>query len=934
MDAAAPPPPPGFVLDAAPAPAAAPAAAPMAAAPPPPPGFVIDAPQAAAPAPAAEPNGELSMTRSVTQGATGFNEGLASSVLRPLDVVPFLVSKAFGGEGVHPFEGTFREHFVDPAGDPQNRVEQTLRAGGRMAGENLPLMATGAGAAGAGVRSGVSMAEQAAGGLKPTIRGAADSVLEGMAAHPVASAVGENVGAAVSGAGGNIGRNVAKDAGGDEHAQQTGELVGQLMLPSAATAYSKVSPTRLAAKGAKMAGEKVLDMVPEAAIPEQLRPAGGGYAERKADQLAYSNREGKYEDPNVPAPNAPNFATRRMDAAQAKRENNAAEAASKEFKGIVDQPDAAANLAEAQRLEQSIPGFKPGVAKATNDPALLKLQDSMESRATGDELRGVQQAHDANVAAIRNAKDNIVPPAEAPRRNPEQVGPLPPTDTPQDVVAGAVGQRVQGVNNRIEQEAGAVRQQIQQRSDSLPEVDPSATGTQLRDTRKSLKNEADAHMTELRKNVDPDGTGVVQVNGQEPMSVNAALDRRAQINQDLADHYGATNRDAAATKTIRELQAEKEALDGAIGKVNAPGLKEYNDYYRDEYAPRFLQGASRDVGRFNRNGYEGNRVASEDVPGKFFAPNNISEARQFNKLYGEDAGARQQMTDHALDDLRRTTVDPNTGQIKEGGVNKWLAKNERILNEMPWVREAVQAKNPDELYGRLGQLEQRQRVVADTKVAKLLNQGKNPEQHIDAALNDWQVMKGLRNSVRGDPSAEAALRRSVMDRAPDPMDAAKFETWLKGNDRSLRQVLEPDHIKALQDVLAAANINGRLPRPTGTVDLPGSLADKSAKRFGITVPSLLQRALSVKQGRMSAEYGVADVATRVFRQFSNKEIESAWKEALYNPKVAKDLQLMVKQGATVPTLARMRNYLLSVGMHDAEERSGHDPERLYVSPRK
>ncbi|WP_370191139.1 hypothetical protein [Bradyrhizobium diazoefficiens] len=811
---------------------------------------------------AAEPDAPLSATRSVTQGATGFNEGLASSVLRPLDVVPFLVSKAMGGEGVHPFEGTFREHFVDPMGDPQNRFEQTLRAGGRMTGENLPLMVTGAGVAGAPLRSGVTMAEQAAPGIVNKVRGAADAVLEGMAANPVASAVGENVGAAVSGAGGNIGRNVAKDNGGGEHAQETGELVGQLMLPSTAAAYSKVSPTRLAAKGVKMAGEKVLDNIPEAAIPEQLRPAGGTYAERKADQLAYSNREGKYADPNVPAPNPPNFATRRMDAGQAKREDAAAEAASKEFKGIVDQPDAAANLAEAERLQQTIPGFKPGVAKATNDPALLKLQDSMESRATGDELRGVQQAHDANVEAIRGAKDNIVP-AQG--------------ENPQDIVARANAARVQSVNDRlaarrdatgqrIDQRSEATRQQLeseraategaiserqtaaqqrfeqeQQRarerirgvSDSLPETDPTVVGNELRDTRAALRRDADARMAELRRNVDPTGRAVVELPPATPdgepiqMSVNAALNRRAQINQDLADHYGASNRDQAAVRDIRRLQNEKTELDAAIEVASGgdDGLRAYNDYYRNEYAPRFLQGASREVGRFNRNGYEGNRVAAEDVPGEFFKPNNVSEARQFNRLYGENPDVRQRMTDYALDDLRRSAVDPNTGMIKEGAVNKWLAKNERILNEMPWIRDEVTGRNPDAHYQqaaqagerqrlasnpktlaqvdpevgplqerlgqvgerqrlasnpktigqvepeieamqrRFGQLEQRQRAVADTKVAKLLNQGKNPEQHIDAALNDWQVMKGLRNSVRGDPSAEMALRRAVIDRA-------------------------------------------------------------------------------------------------------------------------------------------------------------------------
>lgn len=1020
-----PPLPPGFSLDAPAAPTAAPQAA---AAPPLPPGFTLDAPAAPAPpisgAPAnyqptgstaPEPNADLDATRSVTQGATGFNEGIARSILRPLDVVPYLASKAMGGEGVHPFEGTFREHFVDPMGTPQNRVEQALRAGGEMAGENLPLMATGAGVAGSGIRSGVTMAEQAAPGVVNKIRGAADTVLEGMAAHPVASAVGENVGAVEAGAGGNIGRNVSKDSGGDERAQQSAELAGQLALPSTAALFSKFGLTALAVKGAKYAGGKVLDNLPEAALPEQLRPANT-YAERKADQNAYSNREGKYEDPNVPAPNPGNFATRRMDAGQAKREATATGAASKEFNDIIAQPDAAANLAEAQRLEETIPGFKPGVAKATQDPALLKLQDSMESRATGDELRQVQQNADSSTKAIRDYKENIIPSQG---------------ENPQDVVAKANAARVGGVNKEIDAQKGEVGQQIEQRtgatqqrlaadrdatqaslderqtaaqqraaqeqeqargqvrniSESLPETDPTVVGNELRETRAGLRRDADQRMSELRRNVDPTGRAVVELAPATPdgepvrMSVNAALNRRAQINQDLADHYGATNRDQAAVRAIRQLQEEKNALDAGIETASGgdEGLRAYNDYYRDEYAPRFLQGASREVGRFNRNGYEGNRVAAEDVPGEFFKPNNISEARQFNRLYGENPEVRERMTDFALDDLRRSAIDPNSGMLKEGAVNKWLAKNERVLNEMPWIRDAVTGRNPDAHYQqaaaagergklaanpktlaqvdpeaaplqsklgqigeqqrlasnpktigqiepdvdalqkRFGQLEQRQRAVADTKVAKLFNQGKNPEQHIDAALNDWQVMKGLRNSVRGDPQAEMALRKAVINRAPDPMNVEKFGAWLDGNDRALRQVLDPTHLKALRDVLSAAKINNTLPRPTGTVDLPGSLADKGAKVFGITLPSVLQRVLSVKQGRMSAEYGVADVGVRAVRAFTNREIEAAWKEALYNPKVAKDLQMAVKGGMTKPKLAMMRNYMLSVGLHDSEE---------------
>lgn len=897
------------VASQSPSQSAAPAVPPL------PPGVTPAAPQQpTAAAQPQEPNADFDTKRAVTQTATGFNEGFGSTVLRALDVAPYLVSKALGGEGVHPFEGTFREHFVDPMGQPQNRAEGVLRSGGHMAGANLPLLATGAGLANAGVRSGAALAEQAS-SVPKFLGGVADSTLDAIAARPVAAAAADTAGAFESGAGGKVARNVAADNGASPENQDRAEMFGQFGAPVGVAAWSKVSPTGLAIKGGKYVAGKALDNIPEAALPEGWRPGPGTYETRQADKLAFSNREGKYADPNVPAPPEGNFVTRRMDAAQAAREAQAGNAAGKELNQILDNPATQANQAEARRLEETIPGFQPGVAKSTQDPALLRLQETMEQRATGDELRRVQESHDANAQAIRNYQDQIIPPAG---------------ENPQDRVAAAVTTRVGQANRNVDRHVNATQEDIQFRSDNLPEVDRAAAGQTLRDIRHGEQGAADAEVQRLRGEIADPNQHVPELG----MTVDQALNRRGEINNEVRDIASANARTPADVRRMRELGAERDTIDEALSNINDEGLRAYTRYYREQYAPRFLEGPSRDIGRYSSTGIDKNRVQAEDVPAKFYGPNNISEARQFNRLYGEgnapeSVAARRTMTDYALDDLRHTAVDPNTNMIREGAVNRWLQKNERLLNEMPWIRREVEARNPEELYQRLGDLEQRRRAIADTKVAGLV--GKNPEQHIDAALNDWQTMRGLRASVRGDAEAEAALRRAVMDRAPDPMDAEKFGAWLDKHDRALRQVLDPSHIKALQDVLAAARIQGQLPRPTGRVDLPGSLADKGAKVFGITVPSLLQRALAVKQGRMSAEYGVADVAMRAARQFSNREIEDAWKEALYNPKVARDLEVMTR-GATPIQVGRMRNYLMSVGLADASGNAHEKKDRVYVSP--
>jgi hypothetical protein len=894
------------------------------------PNFIQNAPTPQLGAPGGD-SFSSSVLHPVSQVATGFNEGLGSTVVRAADAASNLMNKPaewITGQPApnpHMLENAFNKHFVEPQGAPQNHAEEVLRAGGHMAGEFAPQAIESAGLAPA-VTTGVSAVQELAPGAWNAIKYGVGRLVGGLGEKPLAATAG----AFESGAGGETGRSMAEKAGAGPTGQQAAEIAGQFAAPFAMDVYNKGIPlpgtegktiplpnTAGAIRLGAWAGKKAIQAVPEAALPESLRPAAGTYAERQADQLAYSNREGKYANPDEPAPREPNFVQRQMDVGQANREAKARQVVSQELGQILERPEYASSLNEAQRLEQTIPGLNLGVAKSTQDPALLNRQEHIEAGAQGDELRKLQQGYDANVQAVRKYQDSIVPRAEGPRRTPDQMGPQPATNTPQDSVAAANASRVQNTQRANEQEIANTQGLIQRRADALPEIDRAATGQQLREIRHGEQGAADQEVQRLR-------AGIANPNQHIPeldMTVDQALDRRAAINQEVRRYASANTRTVQDVRDMEALGAERDRIDHALGNINEPGLQEYTRYYREEYAPRFLEGPSREVGRYSQHGIDKNKVQSEDVPSRFFGPNNISEARQFNRLYGtgdepHSVAARQAMTDYALDDLRHTAVDPNTHMIREGAVNRWMQKNERLLNEMPWIRDAVNARNPDQLYERLGELETRRRSIAGTKVAQLV--GKNPEQHIDAALNDWQTMRGLKSSVRGDPQAEAALRRAVMDRAPDPMNADKFEAWLDKNDRSLRQVLDPSHLKALRDVLDASRRIGQLQRPEGTPEVPASMAQKGAEKFGLSIASLLQRVMAVKQGRISPEYATADVTTRALSAFSNREAAAVWKEALTNPKIAQDLRTMVN--APKPTTIqkeRMKSYLLSVGLADA-----------------
>lgn len=876
------------------------------------------------------------------RGINAANKDLAATVGRPIDALIDVGTgnASFTTGKYHPVENWMNRTFTHNDKPPETPLDMVADAAGKMFGETVPMM---------GATSLLAQGPRFVATEAPTITSALKSVynraMDYAARHPVGTLGGETVASNESGAVGELLRQHADAQGYGPTAQHFAETVGQVGGPAAIQMLPGALAIRFGGSAIRRGADVARDAVSRAAaaVPEAQRPSW-------LNDLATSGaaREAHIADKGV----------------------------RRELGGILAEPQNQAGIAEAQRLEGDIPGFRPGLARATGDQRLINKQEQLNREATGADLRAAQGAQQANEEALRTRLDNVAPA---------------PGGEPQDIAQGAARERVSNLQGRIADQQTQTTNQLRAATDTLPDAERGGQGARLREIHDQLERESNAEVTRLRAAIDPgnrtrvstaalsdavrarlrdqgtsltgaqipsrvrtlmqrasaraprveEETAVAGVSEPQVVpgqtvaprdrnhSINSVLNARTAILQDLRRLNSASSLSPEQIRSRDALNASLDEVNRFVNNLEVPNagvqarFNQFRDYYRDTHVPNFREGASRDIGRYDQFGYDKNRVPDEKVMAQFGGPNNISAAQQFTRVFGNNPEAVQMMADHQLGRLKAEGVNPTTGLLREDAVPRFLAKNHEMLDALPpQVREAVSARDVGDLYGRLGQLEQRQRAVAGSTVARAL--GGTPERTLDAALNDWQLMRGLRRSVGGNaagarigpPTAEeAALQRAVMARAPDPTDATKFRAWLEGHDRVLRQVMSPEHINDLRTIAQGAEMHGRVAAPQGAVDLPRSIAGMIGDKTGVTVPSAVGSGLSIARGRTSPMTEIPMQLVKAWNRQQEQASQTAWREALSNPDLARTLAAVsTAPRATPQQTARIHHYMLTSGV--------------------
>jgi len=600
-------------------------------------------------------------------------------------------------------------------------------------------------------------------------------------------------------------------------------------------------------------------------------------------------------------------------------------------------PNARQGLDRATQLRETIPGFKPSAAEATNSPALLATQRDLENQMSGRELERAAMRRRENQQAVQAFADRNAPNA-------------PQGASPEYIIDTATG-RITALRDRIagkQAEIGAIRRQM---ADTIPQVSNRETGENIRAALEAQRREVSTEMGQLAQRLGINSANVtvpfnqarqelLTVFGQKTVfddlqnfpNVLTAIKNAPEsvtfqdlkaLRERLADDII----DANATpfgrnKKIRILRALQVKVDGIIDGLvdNAdPGLassyRQFRDTYRREFVDRFEHGAALRVRQRDGSGYY--RTPDEDVAADFFGKGEISGARQFKAIFGTDPSMNASLQGYALDTLRDAAV--RDGALDPKLFQTWLRNHAEILREFPNLQRAVTNYDAglQALGQRQAQLVARDRQITDTVLARELARyssgTRTPEAVISAALADQKKMAQLVGRLRGTDALDA-LKRHVWDTVAEggSEDIRKF---LDKNRTSLTWLFGSDHLKNLRVVADAREMIERMPAPRGQGSSMSPFA-KAEDAMGMGLPQMSSRLFAVESGRTSLRYAGVDWFSRFLRTQTLRSRDRLWKEALYDPQIAAVMSEMVQKPEPPASLVKRllgRLFTVAVG---------------------
>lgn len=807
--------------------------------------------------------------------AEGINEGIATVLGAPVDLVnmaPMLLNLLPGDQGMTPISadpvggGEFFRGLMGDAGftgnfKPDTRPERIVRRVGEEVGATaLPV-------AGATLRG----ANLAARGISPAEMALLDRAIAGPAQRaPVRNVIDEGLTAAGAGAGAQV---LKEEFNGSPTAEMIGNILGGAGTAAATnTVENAVRVGASVAPGAtgRMAREEVGRQLVEAANnPDVLGPGSGARAaDAPVEGLnpTLSQATGDLgiealENSRRGGPNSGRFAERGAE------QNRALQDAVDEVApGGVSDEAARSIMADAEAQAQR-------EFDEAREVALTEARKRVAERAAG-----VEQA-DAETAATRAAAD--------------------PGAT-KEVSSRAAAERVVG-----DAEDSAISRARGPRNElyaAVPEDVPVPT-EETRAAGKAVAGE--------RGRVDkpvPAADKLADIPDDQPTTDLATAKR------DLTAIYSQIKEAERAgdMDTARRLGRLRDAIRSDIEAAEAGSaeLAAANRYEREEFAPKFREGAAADVRR-------GKTPPNEYLDKVVSDPN---EADRFIKTVEGDEKAMSAARDFMLADLTRDGAD----SLNAAKVSKWLKRNEEVLERFPEVRSEVEGIRDRMKAGADGAAKAR----ADLKAAeadaaeierwtppkrdeaiKLYSDEETAQEGVAALLrgkNSARNVSRIMNLTEGSKEAQDAIKRGFVEffkrktrGASQDVEGAfltrpkAMRDFLDDYGRQMRVIFRdsPEHLKRFEEIVDSVTKVNDL-----ASQAPLSKVNRRGDRItlgGVPLTSVMSRVFAAESGRTSYRFvvseGLAQVFTRIRQSANGPALDALLDEALMDPKLAEVL---------------------------------------------
>jgi len=608
------------------------------------------------------------------------------------------------------------------------------------------------------------------------------------------------------------------------------------------------------------------------------------------------------------------------------------------------------NASEAAKLK--IPGYKPSIGEARNDPGLIKLQRGIE-RQPGTAGNAILEQKSANQAAVKDYLENefrgnesIDDVVNALTRKKAEV-----EAATKQMEQGAAGARNalnpadtqtvgRGVVDTIDEAQIPAKKAVSEAYNNLPnEVLPTKnTAAAVKELKANFRpgdedvfpSRAVSRVEEALQGPKPSTGGHGKpadpvILGADGRPLRAQVDpTKAEVGfQDLHSlrkDLGRQIQDASSGATPnRELAMKLKQLKAAVDADIEAGMGADNAYKAareafSEYATKYRTGQVEQITR------RGGQASGLNIPDAQIAKRvfTLDGADDFIRAVGQPKAAVH-ADQYAAQDLL-SKANPLTGEIDAKAAAGWLKKNMPILRKY----------GISEKYGTVAKAQARLEIARASEVefsksaaSRILNAdvdkaigsafSSNPSNTaavVDGLMkqigNDAQGIKGLQNAFKDflvskvETTAKTIEGNAIISPAAIQKEMAKYAPAMRR-----LYAKEPGKIAALQRVSKAVEIQGRSARSP-----IGGGSDTSENE---AVRSMLARVVDIVPGSGLVK-GLARAGLGKLNDLTAQEINKVIAKALYDPVLAQTLMMAARKRPAQVVEKRINSHLVTMGL--------------------
>lgn len=325
-------------------------------------------------------------------------------------------------------------------------------------------------------------------------------------------------------------------------------------------------------------------------------------------------------------------------------------------------PEALQGISEGQALSREIPGYSPSLAESTGSPSLIATQRQIEAGASGTQLDGFMRRRASNQSAIASYANQ-----SAPRG----------MNDPELVIDTATG-RVESLRGRISRETEDLGTLNAASANTLPEVDRSAVGADLRSSLIDRQNEARLRMAKLA-----DDLGIGDADISVPFArfqdelrgtmARTAFEDRANVPEVVGEvlNYGRRTPDSMRA-LLRQVRS---------GGNQRP--RSLTQFIRSKGGLRDDAGelASRDFGRglVNKNGRPMDEMALSATEAGYFPGRQRASIDELLAALDQEASGRPVYSEFDYQAAQRADdIDAFRSELDRAGINLNLPDDEIV----------------------------------------------------------------------------------------------------------------------------------------------------------------------------------------------------------------------------------------------------------------